>query len=77
MTLLDDIAAEVQHPGGNCTIGAILNRRDDIAADLAIALADTARYPHSAIARALTARGDKMAAVTVGRHRRGECTCPS
>ena len=54
-----------------CDLMDILDKRDSTA--LAAALADET-FTHAAISRALRAEGHKVSAITVGRHRKGECS---
>lgn len=60
--------------GPRCTMCDLMDTLDkrDIAA-LTAALADET-FTHAAISRALRAEGHKVSAITVGRHRKGECS---
>lgn len=60
--------------GPRCTMCDLTEQLDkrDMAA-LTAALADET-FTHAAIARALRAEGHKVSAITVGRHRKGECS---
>ena len=61
--------------GPRCTVTLILQELDeDSAAVLNRWLADS-RYPHTAIADKLAEIGYPVGDDTVGRHRRGRCTC--
>lgn len=75
MSLLDEVDALVGgKPGPRCGAGLLLNELDEpTRADLLALLAGSARL--SAIAVALKNRGHKVGAQTLGRHRKGICSC--
>ncbi len=77
---LDEIAAEVKHPGTQqCTVARVLDELADDAmrADLITALRDPRAYTGAAIERALRGRGIRLPASTIQKHRRpGDCSCP-
>jgi hypothetical protein len=74
MTFLDDARA-VAARGPRCTMGALLEALSATEnAEVQEALDDPTIHG-SGIARALLARGHKMSAATVNRHRAGDCSC--
>jgi hypothetical protein len=78
MSLLEEIAAEVKHPGNQaCSVQKVLADVDaDLRAELITAIRDKDRFAAAAIERALRKRQIKLAANVINRHRRGECDCP-
>lgn len=77
MPLADDLAAaDPTRPGPRCTVGvAIESMSDDDRAALAAAFARS-DLPTTRIAEILQANGYDLKALTVHRHRKGECRCP-
>lgn len=76
MRFSDALDAEqaAHRKGPPCSIGALLTEMDAEDAD-ALQSALGSQMPHAWIARALAAIGHKVLSETVGRHRRGECSC--
>lgn len=81
MSLAQALAAQVTKPGPACSVATILEQLPpDDQNTLSSALADP-RFSHADIARSLgdaAHMGDravKVAASTIGRHRKGECAC--
>ena len=74
MTLADALTAhKVAYKGPKCSMCRLVGDLPKADRDaLLSALADPT-FTHAAIARALHAEGFKIAALTVGRHRKGEC----
>jgi hypothetical protein len=58
-----------------CTVGSALDDFDDKVSATVRAALDRPDITHSAIARAMSDRGARMASTTVGRHRKGQCSC--
>ena len=76
---LDEVAAEVRHPGTKmCTVAVVLDDADpDVRDGLITTVRDPKRYSAAAIERALKKRGVKLPQTVIQRHRRGDCTCPA
>ena len=81
MSLLTDIEASRRRPGGRCTVAVVLSALPpDDAAELRHAL--TAQdasggyeFKSSWITDALRKREVVLPAMTINRHRRGDCAC--
>ena len=75
MSLLDALNSEVAaRKGPQCSVAGILNGLDDDdRAALLAAFAST--QPSTSIVRALATVNVQVAATTLSRHRRGECSC--
>ena len=63
-----------QRPGPLCSIAYLLDKLEPAEAD-ELREALRSDYRTSDIARVLTQIGHKVTRNTLGRHRRGECTC--
>lgn len=75
MSLAQALAAESGRPGPICTVATLLAALPpEDAATLTEALASPL-YTSAKIERALRAEGHRIAAQTLGRHRKGECAC--
>lgn len=75
MTLLDDAKAHQVQRGTPCSVLLLLHSlSEDDAAELQVAL--TADVEATALSRALTARGHRMSADSIRRHRNRVCLCP-
>lgn len=86
MSLTDALAAGPRrtHRGPVCSIKRLLDRLDDdLRGQLVEALRPESPWPHAELARVLAdnmkddlaALGIDVKSTTVGRHRRGECSC--
>lgn len=76
MSLLQEIEAVGSARGPVCGVAMMMDDLDPAdRADLETAFASV-RYRGAAISKALAARGIKIAAETIQRHRRGDCRCP-
>ena len=74
-SLLDEAQGLITRNGSVCGVERFYTHRPDLAAQLREAL--TADVPGSAIAAALKKRGIDLPALTIQRHRRGDCKCPT
>lgn len=77
MSLLDEIKSHQPRLGARCAFEYLVpSLTPNDADDLAEALADPS-VTGTAIAKALAARGHKITAASIQRHRRGGCSCES
>ena len=73
--LLEEIRAERTRSGPSCGVSKVLDAlKPADRADLESAIADKV-ITGSQIARALSKRGQRLAAQTIAKHRRGDCNC--
>jgi hypothetical protein len=75
MALFDDLPVSQSEASNRCTINQIklkVEQEDCNILDQALA----SGAAHSTLAKALRAKGFKTSESSVGRHRRGECSCP-
>lgn len=74
MGLFSDLPVSQSDAGNRCTINQIkilVEQEDREYLDLALA----SEVPHSTLAKALKSKGFKTSESSVGRHRRGDCSC--
>lgn len=75
MSLLDEIRNERIKKGPSCTVGVLLLKLEKAdAADLQAAL-DDAGVSATIITKVLAARGERLTAEAIRRHRRKLCFC--
>jgi hypothetical protein len=58
-----------------CTVRQALERMDDEVRETFLYLMDHGEATHTAISKALKIRGFNISESTVGRHRKGGCSC--
>ena len=76
MSIRDEIAAEVQHVGGRCTLADFLATLPPADADEIRAAIVGREFPIAAVHRYLLKRGLHCAASTISLHHHGRCaTC--
>lgn len=74
MTLADALTAHKTGPKGpTCSMCVLVRDLPKADRDALVAALNDSSFTHAAISRALNAEGFKVAAMTVGRHRKGEC----
>lgn len=75
MSLIDEVA-ELNRPHAQpCAVGALLDSLDAESREEYERVLENAAFNHSAIARAITNRGQRLSHKQVARHRKGECAC--
>lgn len=77
MTLVDELLADSASRGPACSVGAILSEMDDATRAEWLAALAHQRITATKIADRLTRDGWPVKAMTLQRHRRGDCQCPS
>ncbi|MEU3052218.1 hypothetical protein [Streptomyces griseus] len=73
---ISDAESESQLRRTGCGVQTLLEKLAEDDADQVRAALGRADITHQAISRALKRRGLTVSAFTVGRHRRGICSCP-
>jgi hypothetical protein len=71
----DDVEVFSVRPTPRCGVGLLLEALELRDREGVLTAMARPEIPHSAISKAFNKRGHKISDFTVGRHRRGACTC--
>jgi hypothetical protein len=73
MGMFDDL--KLQEKQWPCKVRDLLNSLDDSDRKVLTTIMKDSRWTNEALARAINERGFNIVGITLGRHRRGACSC--